>query len=171
MSYAACDNAPLCQRVAQSDIGGGPMHLFSDLCLCIPVADQKEMKALQPRKGASSKVCKAAYQKIRTYLEEHRERIWAEPVVTCCLKHPAGLCRAIWKCPQGISESQRPMSVSFSGPMCTPWTSQGLQRGDADQAMVSFHVWITKMMSSDHDVIWFQNSGIFFGATSKMRCP
>jgi hypothetical protein len=160
-NFAACDKMPLCQRTMLAN-PDGPMHVFSDLMECIPEDDRKTLKKLRPAVNASSQSCKDAYGAQREHLEKNKHRIWTPGNrAACCLRHPGQLCRVSWTCPDGIDTREQPLSVSFSTPMCTPWTSQGDKNGEADEAMESFHLWVTKMSASTHDIIWFENSKSF----------
>ena len=120
---------------------------------------------------AIAKAAKTAYRLQRKCLEKHKARVWAPGAPTsCCLKHPGQQCRVAWTRPDGVDDRDKPKSASFSTPMCTPWTAQGAQKGEADDAMESFHLWMSRMSASNHDVIWFEKP-IFIPMFGRANLP
>ena len=140
-----------------------PDHVFTGLLECLPQDHRDRLLSMRPPKRASRSAAAACYSAQRAYMTALESELFtAGASAKCCKLHPGESCPLFWSPSMSMDNEQtRPLKMNFSGPMCTPWTSQGPQLGDADPAMESWNCWIKKMKHSELDLIFMENSARF----------
>ena len=159
-SYAANDVNKDALAVLES-AQPAPDHVFSGLLECLPEAHQHRIEAMRPPKRAKKHQAAACHKAQKEYMVAFQDDLFQPAArAQCCTLHPDDFCPLFWS-PSGYNQGVQPLTMNFSGAMCTPWTSQGPQLGDADPAMESYHCWILKMKHSGLDFIMLENSDRF----------
>ena len=150
-------------------------HVFTGLLECLPEAQRRRIESMRPPRGAKKAVAAASYRAQKTYMVACKEELFhRDACAGNCLKHKGSFCPLFWGREEeaGSEQLPRPVTMNFSGTMCTPWTSQGPQLGDADPAMESWNFWILKMRESQLDLIFMENSDRFpFGDFASELSP
>ena len=136
-------------------------HVFSGLLESLSEDEQQRVASMRPPK-ASKKAKAASCHGIQLqYLKSCQADLFpCSARATNCLKHPGQSCPLFFPIDEE-ADGVPPLRINFSGPMCTPWTSQGMQLGDADPSMESFHLWVLKMANSSLDLVYLENSDKF----------
>ena len=151
MCWASNDKDGACQKLmAKSQLA---KHVFPGLQDMLPAPDLAHIKSLRPGAHCPKDEKITKYREMGDYIRLHRARLfgchqWSNK----CIKHPGERCQVTFKAPVDVPDFLKPRSISFSSPMCTPWSPHGVQQGEADPNMESFYIYGGMLAASDHDL-------------------
>ncbi|CAE7282990.1 unnamed protein product [Symbiodinium sp. CCMP2592] len=137
-----------------------PEHVFKGLLETLPQSEQARIKSLRPEPRARKEQAEACHRAQLQYISASRKTLFAGSASNC-IRHPGKCCPLYFPDPMGMDVQTPPLKVNFSGPMCSPFTSHGLQLGFADPSIESLNIWLAKMCESPMDLIFFENSDRF----------
>ena len=156
--WSGCDNDPRSQRLNAGSEQTEPLkrkhvHFVPSLLQKLNPWLAGKLEKMRPAKHDSREFKKNAYLKQLAFLEKHSDNLYDQGRAPC-LYHPGCLCPVEFKPPSWRKPSERPLSLRVSGPTCTPWASNGIHRGYADENMESFYIYkiCTKKSEADIDV-------------------
>ena len=144
-SWRTCDIDTTCLRVQQRSANFKIRHVFKDVCRRMPEEHRIALDRLRPEltdKGKPVDLAKAKYQyhQMQKYLLEHgREMFGRDKCSNTCMLHPNKRCQLSFKDPNGPF---RPLTSSYAGPMCTPWSAFGSKWGEGHPCMESYLCWM-----------------------------
>ena len=147
----------MCIRLMQK--AGLSKHIFPGLHTLLPREDSFAIWEMRPHETESDADKQFAYKCMQDYFLKHKERLFG-PDAVCrhCVNHPGEDCPIRFQPPPDVPPHLRPRSVSFSSPMCTPWSTHGLQLGAADESMESFYQYMAMLAASDHDLCFIEQA-------------
>lgn len=154
-SWATCDTAPMCTRLAR-DSKFPPEHIFSNVLDRLPPKLRAEVDALTPPRHAAIDERLCAHASIDRLLEGSRDA-FSPSSTSRCILHSGRRCRLRWEDPE-LPPSRRPLTLNVSGPTCLGWTPYGGQEGQAHESAVPWMVWAKSVRGSQFDITVMENS-------------
>ena len=117
-------------------------------------------RELRPDPKARKEQAEACHRAQMQYISASCKSLFPSSASNC-MRHPGKSCPRYFPDPTGFDLETLPLKVNFSGPMCSPFTSQGPQLGMADPSIESLNLWLAKMSESPMDLVFFENSDRF----------
>ena len=164
-TWKACDTSSLCQRVALAS-PHKPIHVFKGMLEVMPQHHQDKIIGLRPPASAPLEQKKEAYAAMGAHLREHQVELCGRhstAMVGSCLRHPHSHCQLYFQDPDPAESppSARPLTMSISGPPCTPFTSFGNRLLWAHEDMEAYHLWVASVANASLDIVGIENSADF----------
>ena len=140
----------------------GPAHVFPSLLAKTPVSFANEVKKRRPADDAPLKHRIAAFRCQRDYIFSHKNMAFTRAMrSSSCLRHPGRRCQVYFQDPEGLPERKRPLTMSFVGMPCTPFTSWGNMDGDGHPAIEAVNLCLAEMSCSNLDILGIEESDKF----------
>ena len=159
VTWRACDNSDIAQKVLVGEYSrpGVLEHCVPELLQMLNWRCRREIVKLRPTEDLPKEQKALAYTKQAQFLQKQSwcmDRTTRSP----CLIHPGRLCPIAWKDPPLTQPSERPLTVSVSGPMCTPWSSAGGRDGLANPATEAWQIYLQEQKDLNFDLSFLENS-------------
>ena len=141
----------------------GPEHIFKGLLETLPQPEQARIRSLRPEPKVRKEQAEACHRAQLQYMSACGKG-WFPNSASNCIRHPGKSCPLYFPGPSTFEAEESeifPLRVNFSGPMCSPFTSQGPMLGFADPSIESLNLWLAKMSESPMDLVFFENSDRF----------
>jgi len=149
------------QNIMLSSGSLGPVHVFPSLLAKTTPQFAQEVAERRPDPQASLPCRIAGYLKQREFIFSRRHKVFGRGQQGhCCLKHPGRQCQVFFQ-DTGIPEGKQPLTVSFVGMPCTPFTNVGNKEGDGHPAIEAVNLCLADMSCSNMDLIGIEESDRF----------
>ena len=158
--FQACDIQKEALDVLLDQSVEAPEHVFKGLVETLSQSDQTRIRSLRPDPKARKEQAEACHRAQMQYISALCKSLFPSSASNC-MRHPGKSCPLYFPDPTGFDLETLPLKVNFSGPMCSPFTSQGPQLGMADPSIESLNLWLAKMSESPMDLVFFENSDRF----------
>lgn len=160
IAWRACDNAPLCQRIALQG-AHPPQHFMKDIGSRVPAEVMRKLAHMRPSPSAPLKERVAAFAKMCNYLDTLKHDIFSRHTLAPCMRHPGQACPIAWRDDETVPTSRRALTMNISGPVCLPWTSFGRSEGLGHMATEAFLIWSREVEMQAFDFCLMENSPRF----------